>query len=102
VRLIARPHYLKWLRAFAREHFQQKIFSAQNDAFLVDTDFLSAAVGNLEVHVYKMAPGTSPRDSDGPQGESAAETRTGNTEEVAAVRAEASSRFRTPSGPRPQ
>jgi hypothetical protein len=91
VQLIARPHYIKWLRGFTREHFQQKIFSARNDTFLVDTDFPNAAVSNLEIHVYHMAPGTSPRETDASQAESAAGRR---TQQVAAMRAEASSRLR--------
>ena len=91
VQLIAPPYNLKWLRGFAREHFQQKIFSAQNDAFLVDTDFLSTAVGNLEVHVYKMAPGTSPRDHPSSQADAAAQR---DTQQIATLRASVYARER--------
>jgi hypothetical protein len=62
VYLFARVHYLPWIKRFAQEHYQQKIFRARNDAFLVDTDSSAAAIGNFEFHVYQMAAGTSPRD----------------------------------------
>jgi hypothetical protein len=55
-----RPHYLLWLKRFAQEHYQQKIFRARNHAFLVDTDSPAAAVGSFEIHVYQMAVGTPP------------------------------------------
>jgi hypothetical protein len=62
VYLFARPHYMPWIKRFAQEHYQQRIFRARNDVFLVDTDSPAAAVGNFEFHVYQMASGTSPRD----------------------------------------
>jgi hypothetical protein len=60
VHLFARPEYVPWIKRFALEHYQQRIFCARNDAYVVDTDFPSTAVGNFEFHVYQMAAGTPP------------------------------------------